>query len=228
MEMLFPDYLENISLFRGLDQEQLGRINSKATFYTYARGTLLFVEGEETNGTYIVVSGLIKVVKLHKEGREKTLAILGQGDILGEMTLFEITARSASAETMEETTVLFILNDDFRELLLDIPSLALQVIGVLAGRLRQADQHIQELIFFNARGRIICNLLHLAAEHGIEQKGQIKIPLRLTHAELANLVGVSRETATKVLDELQKDGLIKIKNRQLWLLNTEELYQQGT
>ncbi len=228
MENLYPDCLNNITLFKGLNQEQLGCIKSKSTLYTYPRGSILFVEGQETNGTYIVLSGLIKVVKLHKEGREKTLAILRRGDILGEMTLFETTARSANAETMEESTVLYIPNADFKQLLLDIPQLALEVIGILADRLRHTDQQIQELLFFNARGRIICNLLHLAAGHGIIENNLIKISLRLTHAELANLVGVSRETVTKVLDDLKKDGLIKIKNRQLWLLNTEELYQQGT
>jgi len=223
----YPD-LENISLFKGLNQKQFGLIKCKATLHTYVRGSILFMEGQETNGTYIVLSGLIKVVKLHKEGREKTLAILRRGDILGEMTLFETTARSAKAEIMEDSSVLFIPNADFKQLLLDIPQLALQVIDILANRLRQTDQQIQELLFFNARGRIICNLLHLAAGHGIEDNNRIKIPLRLTHAELANLVGVSRETVTKVLDDLQKDNLIRITNRQLWLLNTEELYKQGT
>jgi CRP/FNR family transcriptional regulator len=224
----YPDCLKNISLFKGIDQIQLGHIKGKATLHSYVRGSILFVEGQETNGTYIVLSGLIKVVKIHKEGREKTVAILGRGDILGEMTLFETTTRSATAKIMEDSSVLLIPNSDFKQLLLDIPQLALQVIGILAERLRQTDQHIQELLFFNARERIVCNLLHLAAVHGIEESNKIKIPLRLTHAELANLVGVSRETVTKVLDDLRKDNLIRIKNRQLWLLNKEELFQQVT
>ena len=187
----------------------------------------MFVEGQPTNGTYIVVSGLVKVFKIHKEGREKTLAILSRGDLLGEMTLFDNPLRSASAETMEDSVLLLLSNDDLRQVLAEMPELAIKVIQVLVQRLRQANQQIEELMFLNARSRIICNLVHLASVHGIEENGKTRIPLRLTHAELANVVGVSRETATKVLDDLQKNSLIAINNKQLWLLDMKELYQQG-
>ncbi len=220
--------LAGLSFFADLTRDQLQHVAAQAAVETIPRGTVLFMEGHESKRTFIIISGLVKVYKLHKEGREKTLAILGRGDILGEMTLYDNTSRSATAETMEESTLLLIGNDEFKQLLLDIPELAIKIIQVLAQRLRQADQHIQELLFLNARSRIICNLVHLAVVHGIEEKGRIKIPLRLTHAELANLVGVSRETATKVLDELQKTNLIRIKSKQLWIINTEELYRQGS
>jgi len=220
--------LAQLSLFANLNEEQLNYLLSKTKLQNCTRGTILFREGQETNGTYIILSGLVKIFVLHKEGKEKTLAILKEGDILGEMTLFNNPFRSATAEALDDSAYLHISNRDFIQLLADIPPLALNIIELLTARLRHADQQIQELMFLNARSRIICNLVHLAAVHGVAEHDRIRIPLRLTHAELANLVGVSRETVTKVLDELQKNHLIYIKNKQLWLLDTEELYRQGT
>lgn len=226
--MINLDELKDIPFLEGLNRPQMEHIAGKLEKRTCARGSVLFMEGEESNGTYFIASGLVKIVKLHKEGREKTLAILRAGDMLGEMTLFEDSTRSATAEAMEDTTLFLITNNDLKQMLIEIPQLALRVVQVLSMRLRQTNQHIQELTFLNARSRIICNLVHLASVHGINQQGCVKIPLRLTHSELANLVGVTRETVTKVLDELQKDSLIQIKNKQLWLMDMEKLYQQGT
>lgn len=193
---------------------------------TYPRGTMVFAEGEETDGLYIITSGLVKVLKLHNNGREKTLAILNKGDILGEMTLFGSSLRTAMAETLEPTTFLVIPKDNFRSLLTEIPALAIKLIEILSNRLKQANRQIEELVFLNARSRVINNLIYLAQEYGRPEKEGVTITMPLTHAELAKLVGISRETMTKVLTELQDDGLIKVTRKRLQVINLDELRRQ--
>lgn len=216
--------LTKISLFKGFDHEELARVRGRIFERIYPKGTTIFVEGQKTDGLYIITSGLMKVLKLHKDGREKTLAILNEGEILGEMTLLGSDLRSATVETLQQTSVLVISKEDFQPLLLEVPKLSIRLIEVLSGRLKQANQQIQELIFLNSRCRVICNLLNLAEKYGRSEKGGIRISLHLTHAELAKLAGVSRETVTKVLAELQDSNLISISSRQLRVLNLDELY----
>lgn len=218
--------ISNVPLFKGLNQNEIDRIKGIITLRAYPKGATVFVEGQETDGLYIVNSGLVKVTKLHKDGREKTLAILSDGDTLGEMTLFGSDLRSATLETLEKTTLMVIRRDNFRDLMAEIPGLFVRIIEILSRRLRESNRQIEELTFFNARSRVICNLIHLAKERGKIDQGGIKISLKLTHAEFANLIGVSRETVTKVLSELQELSLIKISNRQIKILNIDKMYEQ--
>ncbi|OPY58257.1 MAG: cAMP receptor protein [Pelotomaculum sp. PtaU1.Bin035] len=218
--------VSKISLFNGLDREELDRVTKKVVERIYPKGATIFVEGQETDGLYIVTSGLIKVLKLHKDGREKTLAILNKGDILGEMTLFGSNLRTAIAETLEQTTVLVIPKANFQSLLLEIPKIAIRVIETLSSRLKQANRQIEELTFLSARSRVICNLINLAKEYGQPDRGGIAISLQLTHAELANLVGISRETMTKVLAGLQDSKLIKVTRKKIQIINQNDLHRQ--
>ncbi|MGE5416692.1 MAG: Crp/Fnr family transcriptional regulator [Acidobacteriota bacterium] len=215
--------LSRVSFFKGLEPEELKKVESKSNERIYPKGTTIFVEGQDTDGIYIVTSGLIKIVKLSKDGREKTLAILGEGEILGEMALFEQNSRSAAAETLEQTTVAVISKVDFEMLIDQIPHLGRKVISILGERLREADQQIKDLLFLNARSRVICNLVQLAEKHAKLEKGQMKVSLKLTHAELANLIGVSRETATKIITDLQDTGLITIERKQIVVHDLEKL-----
>ncbi len=210
--------LHQITLFQDLNQEELSLVAAKVAERVFPKGVTLFVEGQETDGLYIIKSGLVKVYMLHRDGREKTLAILTPGDVLGEMTVYGSDLRSATVETLELTTFLIINKVDFRSLLFKIPKISISMIEMISNRLRQANRQIQELSFMNSRSRVICNLLHLAEEHGKIVRGEIGIPLRLTHAELGKLAGVSRETVTKVLVELQDNNLIDSNNKQLRVL----------
>jgi len=220
--------LESVPLLRGLEQQEIELVRSVVKERIYPKGTTIFVEGQETDGLYIVTSGLIKVFKLYKDGREKTLAILREGDIIGEVTISGSTIRSATVGAIEHTNILVISKTDLHELLRQIPGLSIRVIETLSHRLRQTNRQVEELTFLNARSRVICNLITLAKECGQTDKNGIKITLRLTHADLANLVGVTRETVTKVLSELQNSNLIQINNRQIRVLDIQKLYDEVT
>jgi len=218
--------MKGINFFQGMTEEEIQRILNNANERLYTRGTIIFSEEEETDGIYIITEGLIKVYKMSIDGREKTLAILSPGDILGEMALFDHSYRSATAEALETSTVNVIPRQDFERLLEEMPTLAIKIIRVLAERLRQADEEIKNLLFLNARSRVILNLVQLAEQHLQEKKTGTPMPFRLTHAEMANLVGVSRETVTRVISELQDEDLIRIEKRKLWINDIQRLKEE--
>jgi len=202
--------LQKVKLFSDLTTEELEQIKWTARECVYPRGMTVFVKDQEADGLYIICAGLVKVMILYSDGREKTLAILGEGDILGEVTLYGSELRSASVETLAVTTFLIISREQFHSLLLAIPRLSFKVIELLSWRLRRANQQIEELAFLNARSKVICALIYLAEEHGREVGNETYVLLSLTHAELAKLAGVTRETVTKILGELQDKKLISV------------------
>ncbi len=212
-----------LPFFSGLTDSELSLLQEKAVKKTFSRGSTVFMEGQETDGFYILVSGQAKVFMLHRDGREKTLAILGQGDILGEVTLFGSCLRSAYVEAMEDTLFFIIPRREIEDLLQKIPALSIKIIEILSDRLRSANRQIQELAFYNARNRVVLNLLELSEKYGKEYKGTIRLNIRLTHAELAKLAGVSRETVTKVLGSLQDDKLISLTQRHVGIVDKKGL-----
>lgn len=219
--------LEKLSLFKGLEPADLDQVREKVRERVYPKDATVFVAGQESDGLYIIYSGLVKVYILHSDGREKTLALLGRDEILGEVTLFGSDLRSATLETLEVTTLLVISRSDFQTLLLDNPRLSVRVIELLSRRLRQANRHIEELTFLNARSRVTSTLLHLAEAHGRPARNaDTRIARRLTHAELAKLVGVTRETVTKVLGELQDDKLIRVVRGEIVIADMDGLRQR--
>lgn len=218
--------MHKIKLFSDLQPEVLEHIKSLSQKRIYPKDTTVFVRDQETDGIYIIYAGRVKVTSLYHDGREKILAILGEGEILGEMTLWGSNLRSANVETMEVTTFLIISRANFRLLLESLPGLSLKVIELLSERLRQAVRQIEELTFLDARRRVIGSLIYLSDEKKLQTGPEAHIVVSMTHAELANLTGVTRETVTKVLNELQDEKVISTSRRQIRVLNPATLREQ--
>ena len=218
--------LRKVKLFSKLEPEELSQIEKTARERVYPRGATVFVSGQEADGLYIIYTGRVKVVMLYPDGREKTLAIFREGETLGEVTLYGSELRSATVETLETTTFLVISRESFQSLLMNMPRLCVEVIELLSKRLRRANRHIEELTFLNARSRVICALIYLAEEHGRKKGQEVQIAFSLTHAELAKLVGVSRETVTKVLIELQDKKMIDVRRGKIKINSFAGLQQQ--
>jgi CRP/FNR family transcriptional regulator, cyclic AMP receptor protein len=219
--------LTKVKLFDGLTREEIDNICSKAGRRVYPGGSTVFVGGQEADGLYIIMSGRAKVLMLYPDGREKTLAILGPGETMGELILYGSDFRSANVETMETTTFLVIPRERIRAMLLETPGLAVKLIELLSGRLRKANIQIEELTFHNARSRVICTMVHLAEEHGRKAGLETQLLFSLTHAELAKLVGVTRETVTKILSELQQKKLINFNRSGVRVANLAKLKEEA-
>ncbi|AGA59199.1 Transcriptional regulator, Crp/Fnr family [Thermobacillus xylanilyticus] len=215
-----------IPFFREMDPEVTESLAPYLTERTFKKGTVIFVEGDEGDDVYFIRSGAVQIYTF--DGTKKVmLAYLRDGDYFGEMAMMKPGAqRSASAEAAQLTKVYALKRNVFERLILDHPRLALYLLDDTMERLRKANQQIYDLTFLNVRTRIMKRLLRLAQENGTETPEGLLIGIKVTHQQIAEMVGAVRETVTKVFNELQEEGLIVIRQKMILLPNPELLVKR--
>lgn len=216
-------FLRRVPIFGALNEDSMQRIASIMLEKSYSRKSIVFHEGDHGDTLYIIKSGRVKIAKVAIDGREKTLTIMQPGDFFGEMAIFDNLPRSATAEAIDNDVRLFGLNKkDFERLVHEYPSIALRIMKDLTRRIRQINQQIEDLAFKDVHGRVSSTLFQLL-ETEEQIRGQQLNCLRMTHQDLANMVGSSRETVTRALNRLQNEGIIAISHQQIEILDREYL-----
>lgn len=216
-------FLRRVPIFGALNEDSMQRIASIMLEKSYSRKSIVFHEGDHGDTLYIIKSGRVKIAKVAIDGREKTLTIMQPGDFFGEMAIFDNLPRSATAEAIDSDVRLFGLNKkDFERLVHEYPSIALRIMKDLTRRIRQINQQIEDLAFKDVHGRVSSTLFQLL-ETEEQIRGQQLNCLRMTHQDLANMVGSSRETVTRALNRLQNEGIISISHQQIEILDREYL-----
>jgi CRP/FNR family transcriptional regulator, dissimilatory nitrate respiration regulator len=213
------NHIANNSLFRGLsdsDHEELTRIGVKQDFL---RGEIIFHEGEEGAGFYLVESGMIKIYKISLDGKEQILHILGPGEPFAEVALFAGSSYPANAMAIEKSSVLFFPRQAFSELVSKQPSLALNMLGTLSLRLRQFAQMVEALSLKEVPGRLAAYILLENETH--QKKNAIKLPI--AKSQLASLLGTIPETLSRILAKMTKQGLISATGSSILILDIEGL-----
>lgn len=216
-------FLRRVPIFGALNEDCLQRVASIMVEKSYSRKSIVFHEGDHGDTLYIIKGGRVKIAKVAIDGREKTLTILQPGDFFGEMAIFDNMPRSATAEAIDSDVRLFGLNKkDFERLIHEFPSIALRIMKDLTRRIRQINQQVEDLAFKDVHGRVSSTLFQLL-ETEEEISGQTLTRLRMTHQDLANMVGSSRETVTRALNRLQNEGIIAISHQQIQILDRDYL-----
>lgn len=218
-------FLKGVPLFEGLDEAHLEALAQVTASRRFPKGVTIFFEGDRGDALYIVRVGYVKIYRVAEDGREKTLALLSNGEFFGEMALLDEEPRSAVAETLESTTLYILHRNDFRRLLAESASMSLQILRVLTRRLRQTNAQVTDLVFKDVRSRVGRALLDLAKRHGVAIEAGSKVALKLTHQELANLVGTARETVSRILAEFQDARYITFEGRYVVVVDREALMQ---
>lgn len=215
-----------IPFFRDIDPDLLDRMVPYIHQKTYRKGELIFLEGDQGNEFYFIGSGSVSIYTFDKS-KKVILAFLQEGEYFGEMALMKPgLVRSATAECLIQSKLFIIRRSDFQLLIEQDRNIALLFLDYTMERLRRANQQIYDLTFLNVRTRILKRLLALA-EHGRTMNAnEYTIPLKITHQQLADMVGAVRETVSKVLQELQDEGLIVIQDRLIRLTNISELRER--
>ena len=196
-------------LFSDLEQSDLEQLAQVAVPRSYAAGEAVFREGDTGDTCYLIRSGSVRVTRRHSDGRVITLAELRPGDIFGELAMFGGETRSASVEALQSTRAMAILAADLRRILVRNPELAVKMLEGLANRLRQANERIARQSFQTVAGRVASALLGQVQSRtpdGAELERDVLI--RATQAEIAQLAGASRESASRFLAKLERAGLI--------------------
>jgi CRP/FNR family transcriptional regulator, cyclic AMP receptor protein len=201
--------LHRVPVFETLAEADLQEVAEVAVPRRLAAGETVFREGDASDTCYIVRSGHARAIREHGDGRTLTLAHFGPGDIFGELAMFEDERRSATVETLEETEVVAILGGDMRRLLREHPDIAVKLVVALGRRLRDTNERLTRQSFLSVQSRVAAVLLQLAeaarAEGGQRDDGVL---ITSTQAELAQLAGSSRESASRFLAVLERAGAI--------------------
>lgn len=213
----------SIPFFREIDPVLLDRMAPYIHQKTYRKGELIFLEGDYGDEIFFIGSGSVSIYTFDKS-KKVILAFLHEGEYFGEMAMMKPgLVRSATAECLVQTKLYILHRSDFQTLIEHDRNIAFQLLDYTMERLRRANQQIHDLTFLNVRTRIVKRLLTLA-EHGRTQEAnEYTIPLKITHQQLAEMVGAVRETVSKVLQELQDEGVIHILDRHIRLKDINEL-----
>lgn len=198
--------LENVTLFSGLSKQDLAVVDQHMVTKTFPPNTVVLLEGEKSDSLYIILDGKVKVYASEDSGNEVILNMQGRGDFFGEMTLLDDAPRSASVMTMESTRMSVMTKAAFRECLADHPEVAYNLIRTLTQRVRDLTESVKSLALLDVYGRVARTLLNLAAPIG----NRLIVQQKLTHQEIANMVGASREMVSRILKDLTEKGYIKI------------------
>lgn len=216
------DLIRSVPLFSTLTDEEFDQISHVFVTRAYRKNQVIFLEEETGNYMYLVLAGKVKVAKSGASGKETILAIHRAGDFFGEMSLLDGKTAPATVSAMEDSKIISVSGADFHKYLLHNERVLLQIIQVLCARLRQVWQ-TQSLSSGSADARIRMGIHQLAKRHGIRDARGIIIDLKITHQELAEMVGTSRETVTRVLTHLKEQGIIEVDQRRMTLIDSARL-----
>jgi CRP/FNR family transcriptional regulator len=200
--------LHRVPAFSALADEDLARVAEVTVPRRFEAGQVVFREGDESDTCYIVRSGHARAVREHTGGRSITLAHFGPGDIFGELAMFDDERRSATVETLEPTEVIAILGGDMRRLLREHPDIAVKLLSALGRRLRETNERLTRQSFQTVQSRVASVLVQLVASARSEGAGDGDVLITSTQADLAQLAGSSRESASRFLAVLERARII--------------------
>jgi CRP/FNR family cyclic AMP-dependent transcriptional regulator len=204
---------DNIPLFTGLGKKDLDTVARHTLAKTFPAHAILLREGEQSDSLYIILYGKVKIYVCDEDGGEAILNIQGAGDYFGEMALLDEAPRSASAMTMESTRVAIMTKSAFKDCLASHPDIAYNLIRTLTQRVRTLSGNVRNLALLDVYGRVARTLLSLATP----SDQHLVVDQKLTHQEIASMVGASREMVSRILKDFANKGYIKVERRRITL-----------
>lgn len=215
--MIDPSLFRKAEIFADLEPAHLDALSRAAIVRPYAAGETILREDEPGDLFFVIVRGQVKVFVDSEHGREVVLTHLQAGDFFGEMALFSNENRSASVSALTASELVVMRRRDFLAVLeTDFP-ITCRILATLCGRLRRADEMIESLVLLDVGGRLASYLLRLARESGTPQEGGWLAFTRPTHQVIANTIGASRETVTRLLRQFAERELIRMKGSSVWI-----------
>jgi len=216
-------YLKNCDLFERLSPEEVARIESRSRSRSFKRGGLIYLPSDRGDAVLLLTSGRVKIYHLTAEGKQALLAFVDPGELFGELALLDSGQREEFAEAMEDTSVVRIPREEIHRLIEAHPTVSVGVTRLMGLRRRRVERRLKSLLFRSNRERLIHLLIELAEKYGRPQADGLLIGIKLSHQDLASMIGSTRETVTVILGELQSEGNLIIKRRQIILTQPESL-----
>ena len=222
------DFLKHMSLFAGITDTELKSLAKDFVPNRFRQGETIFHQGDPGQVLYLIQSGQVRIFVMGDEGQETSVILYGPGDIFGELAVIEGLPRSASAVAMEDTIVLTLSRDLFREQMRRSPQLAFNFMKALSVRVRYSTQQVGSLAVLDVPGRLARKLLELAQQHGSVEPEGVRINTALTQSDLASLIGTTRESINKTLGTFRRQGLVLTKQGHIMIVDPDALREIGS
>jgi CRP/FNR family cyclic AMP-dependent transcriptional regulator len=205
--------LEKIRLFANIPPECLLKLERTSSLRKYPKNTILFMEGDDNAQLFIIKTGLVCIHTDDNEGRQLVLNYMGPGEYFGELSLLDDKPRSASASTVEDSMLMTISREHFRNFMRGYPELYEVLMVELVDRIRSLTENVKDMALLDVYGRVAHTLERLC-------NPTVEISPKLTHQDIANMVGASREMVSRVMKELVVGGYIEIQQKQIHILKS--------
>lgn len=221
-------FLRQVSLFSDLSDKDLRELEAVVRERSFRKNEVIFHAQEPGNALFVIKRGRVKISMDDKSGREIILRIFAAGDFFGEMSLLDGEPRSATVSALEPCQALILFREPFVEFVARRPEVVMKMLTALSRRLRKADEKISRLAFSDAYEKVASVLMEIIEERKIPLRIGTEIPISLTRKELAELVGLSRETLTRVLADFQKAGLVRIEEHSIAIIDPQKLRREAS
>ena len=211
--------LQSVPIFSDLSASDLNKIAERMVLRAFTKGQMILLEDDLGQTFFVIGGGSVKITRLSDDGREVILAMLGESDFFGEMSLLDGAGRSANVVALEASEVLTLARNDFLEILQEYPKISISLLEELTQRIRKSDQQIESLSLSDVEQRIGITLIRLAEELGTIKRGSVKIKDLPYQQDIANMAGTSRETVSRTFKLLEEKGLVTREGRKLTIYN---------
>ena len=218
-------YLSQIKVFADLHEEDKRELREISHMASYGPHELICFPGQPEDTLFLLKEGRVKISQISEKGQEMTICLLQPGEIFGEVETITGIPRETVVQALEPVLVCEITRDNFLRFLERCPTIAIRILTKVGRQLRYVESKYADMVFRSAQGRLAKLLLKLSETMGEEEAGKTRLNIRLTHQNLANLIGTSRETVSALLRQFQLQGLLLQERRSLYLLDLERLNQ---
>lgn len=210
--------LRGIELLQDLADDELQNVANLLVEAKHGRGDYVFMQGEEQTTVYFITRGLIKIVKLDEEGREHVVNILAAGQMFPHTGFFAEGHYPGTAEVISDCTLFMMPSKRFEQLMMDCPQIMKKVMKVMERRIRQLQTRLRDIVVFNSQERVEALLRFFVDEYGEEREDGMYVKLPVTNAEMAHMIGLTRESVNRTLKQLRTDEILTT-TRNEWILS---------
>lgn len=216
-------HLKRLPLLQDLTQDTFARLAESVQVIEARRRQVVYLPGDPGRSVYFLCSGRVKISKVTRDGKELTLDYRGVGDLFGEHCMIDGGPREEMAEAMDASTLIELDRNLFERLIQREGLVGYRLCKILAQRRREIENKLENLVFKDVNSKLAELLLRLATEYGVDDSRGTLVALKITHQEMANLIGSTRETVSLTLSQFKRSGLIKTDGRKVILSDREGL-----
>ncbi len=219
-------HLKRFNFFTCLSQSEMVEFSRNAMEKRFKKKEMIFLPGDKGDKVYLLKAGVVKISKYSDSGKEIILGMVNPGEIFGEMALIDKAPRENVAEAIMDSYVCIVDRDNFTRYLQRNPEMSLRLTKIFGLKFKRLGQKVEDLVFRNVYQRLAGLLLHLFEAYGYTKNEKTYIYVKLTHYDIASLIGSTRETTTASLNDFKREGLIDFDGRKLVIIDKEGLEQR--